>query len=78
MTDLAMFGGRADARFSLLHLLGLLGAVGAAAAVWNAWLVLKGGRRWWSKAWNVVLAGSCVALTWFAFTFNLVNFSVRY
>jgi CubicO group peptidase (beta-lactamase class C family) len=78
LANLAVFGGGADGWFWLLHLSGLLGAVGAAVAIWNAWLVLKGNDRWWSKAWNIVLAASCVAITWFAFTFNLVNFSVRY
>ena len=78
LTDLVVFDGRADVWFWLLHVLGLLGTVGAVVAIWNAWLALKGARHWWSKLWNVLLAVSCIAITWFAFTFNLINLSVRY
>lgn len=77
-SDLAALGGGLDPWFSLLHLIGLMGVAAAGIAIWNAWLVVKSSRRWWSKAWSVVLAISCLAITWFAFTFNLVNFSVRY
>ena len=78
LSDLALFDGRADIWFTLLHLLGLLGAIGAAVAIWNAWLAFKGTCRWPSKTWNVVIAAACVAVTWFGFTFNLIEFGVRY
>jgi CubicO group peptidase (beta-lactamase class C family) len=78
LSDLVVFDGRADVWFSLLHLLGLLGALGAVGALWNAWLALQGARHWRSKIWNIVLAVACLAITWFAFTFNLISFSIRY
>jgi hypothetical protein len=78
MSDLAVFDGRADVWFSVLHLLGMLGAVGVVVALWNAGLALKSARHWRSKIWDVLLAASCIAITWFAFTFNLIELGVRY
>ncbi len=78
MSDLARFDGRADLWVVLLYLLGFLGLVGAGVAIWNAWLSLQGSRRWWSKTWSVVLAASCVAITWIAFTLNLVKLNLYY
>jgi hypothetical protein len=62
----------------VLHLLGFIGLIGAAVAVWNAWLSLQSHRRWWSKTWSVVLAASCLAITWIAFTLNLVKLNLYY
>jgi CubicO group peptidase (beta-lactamase class C family) len=76
--DLANYDGHLDPWFSLLHLLGLLGVVGFAVALWNAWLAFQAQRSWGSRTWSVVLAASCIAITWFGFAFNLIRFSVRY
>jgi hypothetical protein len=78
LSDLALFDGRADAWFFVLQALGFLGMIGAGAAIWNAWLCLQGSRRWWSKTWSVVLAASCVAITWIGFTLNLIKFGIYY
>lgn len=78
LSNLALFDGRADIWFFVLHLLGWIGLIGAAVAIWNAWLSLQGGRRWWSKTWSVVLAASCVAITVVAFTLNLVKLGLYY
>jgi CubicO group peptidase (beta-lactamase class C family) len=78
MADLAMFDGRANVWFVVLHLLGFVGLLGTGAAIWNAWLSLQAGRGWFSKTWSVVLAASCVAITWIAFTLNLVKLSLYY
>jgi CubicO group peptidase (beta-lactamase class C family) len=76
--DLGAFDGQLDPWFSLLHLLGLLGVVGFAIALWNAWLAFKARRSWSSKTWSVVLATSCLAITWFGFAFHLIRFNVQY
>ncbi|HEY5755418.1 MAG TPA: serine hydrolase, partial [Steroidobacter sp.] len=76
--NLASFDGRMNVGFVVLHLLGFIGLAGAGVAIWNAWLSLQGGRGWWSKSWSVVLAASCVAITWIAFTLNLVKFNLYY
>lgn len=78
LADLALFDGRANVWFWVLHLLGFVGLIGAGVAIWNAWLSLQGNRRWFSKTWSVVLAASCVAITWIAFTLNLVKLNLYY
>lgn len=76
--DLAAYDGHLDWAFYALHLLGLLGAVGALVALWNGWLAIAGKRGWKATTWNVGLAASCVAVSWFAFAFNLIRFTLRY
>jgi CubicO group peptidase (beta-lactamase class C family) len=76
--DLAAYDGHLDVWFYVLHALGLLGAVGAVAAIWNGWLALAGKRGWKATTWNAGLAASCVAVTWFAFAFHLIRFTLKY
>jgi CubicO group peptidase (beta-lactamase class C family) len=76
--DLAAYDGRLDTWFHVLHALGLIGAVGAIVAIWNGWLAFAGKRGWKATAWNVGLAASCVAVTWFAFAFHLIRFTLKY
>jgi hypothetical protein len=76
--DLAAYDGRLDTWFYVLHILGLIGAVGAIVALWNGWLAIAGKRGWKATTWNVGLAASCVAVTWFAFAFNLIRFTLKY
>jgi len=76
--DLAAYDGHLDVWFYVLHALGLLGAVGAIAAIWNGWLALAGKRGWQATTWNVGLAVSCVAVSWFAFAFHLIRFTLKY
>lgn len=76
--DLAAYDGRLDVWFYVLHLLGFVGAVGAIVAIWNGWLAVAGKRGWKAATWNVGLAASCVAVTWFAFAFNLIRFTLKY
>lgn len=78
LANLAVFDGRADVWFFLLHLLGFVGMIGAAVVIWNAWLWLQGKHGWWSKTWSVLLAVACVAITWIAVTLNLVKLSLYY
>ncbi|HKQ13668.1 MAG TPA: serine hydrolase domain-containing protein [Steroidobacteraceae bacterium] len=76
--DLAAYDGRLDTWFYVLHALGLIGAVGAIVALWNGWLAVAGKRGWRATTWNVGLAASCVAVTWFAFAFHLIRFTLKY
>lgn len=76
--DLAAYDGHLDWAFYALHLLGLLGAVGAVVALWNGWLAIAGKRGWKATTWNVGIAASCVAVSWFAFAFHLIRFTLRY
>jgi CubicO group peptidase (beta-lactamase class C family) len=76
--DLAAYDGHLDWAFHALHLFGLIGAVGAIVALCNGWLAIAGRRGWQATTWNVGLAVSCVAVTWFAFAFNLIRFTLKY
>jgi CubicO group peptidase (beta-lactamase class C family) len=76
--DLAAYDGRLDTWFYVLHALGLIGAIGAIVALWNGWLAVAGKRGWKATTWNIGLAASCVAVTWFAFAFHLIRFTLKY
>ncbi len=76
--DLAAYDGRLDVWFYVLHLLGFVGAVGALVAIWNGWLAIAGKRGWKATTWNVGLAVSCVAVSWFGFAFNLIRLTLQY
>jgi hypothetical protein len=76
--DLAAYDGHLDVWFYVLHLLGFVGAVGALVAIWNGWLAIVGKRGWRVTTWNVGLAVSCVAVSWFGFAFNLIRLTLRY
>ncbi|HKU13271.1 MAG TPA: serine hydrolase domain-containing protein [Steroidobacteraceae bacterium] len=76
--DLAAYDGHLDTWFHVMHLLGFIAAVGAIAAIWNGWLAIAGKRGWKSATWNVGLAAACVAVPWFGFAFNLIQFTLRY
>jgi hypothetical protein len=47
---------------------------GAAAGLWSAWVVLRGQRRWFAKAWSVVLAAALLTVLWAAVAFHLIAF----
>jgi CubicO group peptidase (beta-lactamase class C family) len=76
--DLAAYVGRLETWFYVLHVLGLVGAAGAIVALWNGWLTIAGKRGWRATTWNVGLAVSCVAVSWFAFAFHLIRFTLKY
>jgi fluoride ion exporter CrcB/FEX len=61
---------------------GILGAICTIGTilVWlNAVRSLQNPTRWiWAKLHDLVLALACLALIWFAFTWNLMNFNVHY
>jgi len=47
---------------------------GTAAGVWNAWVVLRSPRRWFTKLWSVLLAASFFVILWIALAFHLIFF----
>ena len=76
--DLAAYDGRLDTLFYVLHILGFIGAAGALVAIWNGWLAIAGKRGWKATTWNVGLAVSCLAVSWFGFAFNLIRLTLQY
>jgi hypothetical protein len=76
--DLAAYDGHLDFWFYVLHFLGIAGAIGVIVALWNGWLAIAGKRGWRATTWNVVLGLSCLAVSWFGFAFNLIQFGLKY
>ena len=52
--------------------------LGAGVAVWNAWQVLRGGRRLLARLWAVLLALSCLFLLWLGFANHIIGFGANY
>ena len=46
---------------------------GAAIGLWNAWVVLRGRRRFWAKLWAGLVALALLVLLWAALTFHLIS-----
>jgi CubicO group peptidase (beta-lactamase class C family) len=46
---------------------------GAAVGLWNAWIVVRGHRRFWAKLWAVLVALALLVLLWAALTFHLIS-----
>jgi CubicO group peptidase (beta-lactamase class C family) len=46
---------------------------GAAIGLWNAWVVVRGRRRFWAKLWAVLMALALLVLLWAALTFHLIS-----
>jgi CubicO group peptidase (beta-lactamase class C family) len=79
MSDHSLLAPRLDGWLWVLKLLTLVGFVGAAViAPWNAFVVLRSGRRWWAKLWSVVLAIACLAVLWVALLYRLIAFGGGY
>jgi CubicO group peptidase (beta-lactamase class C family) len=51
---------------------------GAAVGLWNAFVVVRGPRKWYAKLWAVVLAVGFVASLWVALVYKLIGFGVNY
>ena len=79
LSNLNLLTPSADWWLWTLQILSLFVFIGAAAiGVWNAWHVLKSNRRWYAKAWAVILALSFVVALWVALTHKLIAFDVNY
>ena len=46
---------------------------GAALGLWNAWIVVRGRRRFWAKLWAVLVALALLLLLWAALSFHLIS-----
>lgn len=69
----------ADVVLRIVQFLSLIVFFGAAAiGVWNASLVVRGSRKWYAKAWAVVLALALLVVLWVALAFHLIAFDVNY
>jgi hypothetical protein len=79
MSNYSLLSSRLDGWIWVLHFLALIVFVGGAAiACWNAWVVCRGSRGWFSKTWSGLLAVSSLVMLWVALVFHLIGFSTNY
>lgn len=79
MSDFDLLSSALDPWIWTLQLLSLVVFAGAAViGLWNARVVLAGGRRKTAKAWSVILALSFLVVLWVALVFELIAFDVNY
>lgn len=77
--NLEMTGSGSDLWINLLRLSAtLLLPLGAAVATWNAWHVLRSGRRWYAKLWAILIALACLFLLWIGFANHILGFGAYY
>ncbi|MGH8178480.1 MAG: serine hydrolase domain-containing protein [Steroidobacter sp.] len=79
MSDLSRLTPSLDGWLWILQLLSVVVFIGGAAVgVWNAMVVVRGPRKWYAKAWAVLLALALIVTLWVAFAFHLIAFDVNY
>ena len=77
--DLNLLAPGMDGWLWILQLLSVIVFIGAAAAgLWNAFVVVRGPRKWYAKVWAVLLALALLVILWVAFAFHLIAFDVNY
>src|SRR5690606_26602922 len=78
-SDLALTSPDSDWLIVVLRLFALVALpVAAAIGVWNAWVVLRGRRRWLAKLWAVLLALACLFTLWIGIANHLMGFGANY
>ena len=79
INDLVLLQSSLDFWLWVLQLLSVVVFLAAAAiGVWNAVVVVRGPRKWYAKAWAVLLALALVIALWVAFAFHLMALRVNY
>ena len=79
LNDIGMLSPRYDALLRIIQLVGWLGLLGGLLVIYNMIRSWTQPQRWlWSKLGDALLALACVGFTWFVFTWNLLNFSLKY
>ncbi|HKE46270.1 MAG TPA: serine hydrolase domain-containing protein [Steroidobacteraceae bacterium] len=79
LSNFAYLSDKTDIWVRLAQFLSPIVFFGAAAVgVWNAWHVLRSPRKWYAKAWAVLLAVSFLTVLWVALNYHLMKFGVKY
>jgi CubicO group peptidase (beta-lactamase class C family) len=79
LNDIGMLSPRYDPLLRIIQLVGWLGLLGGLIVIYNMVRSWTQPQRWlWSKLGDTLLALACVGFTWFVFTWNLLNFSLKY
>jgi CubicO group peptidase (beta-lactamase class C family) len=76
---LEFFGPQSDLVLRALQALGLLGVVGTLCPFAEVAVAIShGGRPWWTKLTDGLVALACIATVWFAFSQRLITVSLNY
>jgi CubicO group peptidase (beta-lactamase class C family) len=79
LSNLSMMTTELDWWIVTLHVLGTLAVLaGFAIALWNALVVWRARRRWFSIAWSWLLVLASFVVLWLAFGYHLVGISTKY
>lgn len=79
MSDLANLSPSADGWLWVLHVLSVIIVLGGiVAGLWHAARVVRSQRRWYAKAWAVLLAIALTVSLWMAVTYNVITSGVNY
>jgi hypothetical protein len=79
ISDFDLLTSSTDPLVWVLHLLSVVVFIGAAAVgVWNAIVVVRGQRKWYTKLWAVLLALGLLVTLWAALAFHLIAFNANY
>lgn len=76
---LSLFSSKMDFWFHLLQFVGWIGILGTLVMLWNAlesWRFAERGK--WSKIWDTLIVVAAVGFTWFALSWNVVNWNLNY
>ncbi|MBL8266387.1 serine hydrolase domain-containing protein [Steroidobacter sp.] len=79
MGDLRLLSDSSNGWLWFMQLVSLVVFIGGAVlGVWNALVVVRSPRRWYSKVWAVLLAVALLILLGVAFAYHLIAFDVNY
>ena len=79
LKDIGILSPRGNPWLRLIQIFGWLGVIGTIVVLYNAIRSWKDSQRWlWSRIGDAVIALACVGVIWFIFTWNMLNWSLRY
>lgn len=79
LKDIGILSPRGNPWLRLIQIFGWLGVIGTIVVVYNAIKSWKDSQRWLcSRVGDALIALACVGVIWFIFTWNMLNWSLRY
>jgi hypothetical protein len=77
--DIGMLSPHGNPWLRLIQIFGWLGILGTLMAIYNAWQTWRAPQQWWgTRIGNTIIALACLGVIWFAFTWNLFQWSLKY
>jgi CubicO group peptidase (beta-lactamase class C family) len=79
LNDIGILSPRFDPLLRLIQIVGWLGILGTLVVLYNLVRSWSRPQQWlWSKLGDAVIALACIGFAWFVFTWNLLDWSLRY